>query len=452
MHTEIFIKLPPRKLFFHCAVPAAVTSVAGALYAVVDGMFVGRFIGEAALAAISITMPIVLMVEALANMIATGASVNIAILLGQKDRAAASRLFSFSVKFILACSCLVGLGGFFFARPLVMLLAPNASPEVIALCTTYLQIYAIFAPLIPIYFATDNFLRDCGQQRISMGINIATQLLNVALDYLLIVVLGQGIAGAAIGSCLSLALGSLLTLGLFWGRRLALYYTSGTIPLGKFFRLILNGASEFFSNIATSIMSLVLNIFLLQYGGTTAVAAFSIVMYIDSMLGMLNFGICEALQPAISYCYGARRFLRMTILFRIVRIAMMTIAAISFLLMLLAGPFAVQLFIRPEDSGLMEISLTAITIFAFSYLPGWIDMCYSSYFTALDRPAISLIVSICGTLLFPLTILFLFSHLWGLMGIWLMFPASALASSILTLFLHRTSCAKTPLRRKDIPV
>ena len=437
MHTNLFVKLPPRKLFFHCAVPAAITSVAGALYAVVDGIFVGRFIGENALAAISITMPVIMMVEALANMIATGASVNIAIHLGKKERETASRLFSFSVKFILTLSCLIGLAGFFFARPLVMTLAPGASAEVIGLSTTYLQIYALFAPLIPIYFATDNFLRDCGQPRTSMMINVATQLLNVLLDYILIVRLGQGITGAAIGSCVALALGSLVTLSLFLGRRLDLYYTQGTIPLQKFFRLIANGASEFFSSIATSIMSLVLNIFLLKYGGTSAVAAFSIVMYIDSMLGMLNFGICEALQPAISYCYGARRFLRMTIIFRIVRIAMMTIAATSFLLMLLAGPFAVQLFIRPEDSGLMEISLTAITIFAFSYLPGWIDMCYSSYFTALDRPVLSLIVSLCGTLLFPLTILCLFSHLWGLIGIWLMFPAAALASSGLALFLFK---------------
>ena len=437
MNAELFIRLPPRKLFFRCAIPAAVTSVAGALYAVVDGMFVGRFIGEDALAAISITMPVILMVEAIANMIATGASVHIAIHLGQKDHATAARIFSFAVKFILALSCLTGLLGYFFARPFVMLLAPGASAHVIALSVTYLQIYALFAPLIPIYFATDNFLRDCGQQHTSMIVNIATQLLNVVLDFVLIVVLGQGIAGAAIGSCLALALGSLYTLACFRGRRLDLYYTRENIPLQKFIRLILNGSSEFFSNIAASVMNLILNIFLLKYGGTTAVAAFSIVMYIDSMLGMLNFGICEALQPAISYCYGAGRIIRMKLIFHIIRLAMMAIAAASFLLMLLAGPYAVSLFIRPEDTELAAVSLTAITIFAFSYLPGWIDMCYSSYFTALDRPILSLLVSLCGTLLFPLAFLLLFSTLWGLIGIWLMVPAAALASSLLTLLLAK---------------
>ena len=54
-----------------------------------------------------------------------------------------------------------------------------------------------------------------------------------------------------------------------------------------------------------SIMSIVFNFFLLKYGGTTAVAAFSVIMYVDSFVGMFLFGMTDALQPAISYCYGA---------------------------------------------------------------------------------------------------------------------------------------------------
>ena len=84
MNTELFGKLPPTKLFFRCAIPAVITSVFGALYSVVDGIFVGRYLGENALAAINLIMPVIMIVEAVSNMIATGASVNISILLGQK--------------------------------------------------------------------------------------------------------------------------------------------------------------------------------------------------------------------------------------------------------------------------------------------------------------------------------------------------------------------------------
>ena len=129
-----------------------------------------------------------------------------------------------------------------------------------------------------------------------------------------------------------------------------------------------------------------MNLFLLKYGGTTAVAAFSIVMYVDSIIGMLNFGICDSLQPAISYCYGAGLFDRMRAIFRRVLIATVAASVAAFLFMLLAGPCVANIFIKPGDTELLTVSIVAIKLFSFSYLAGRIDMCFSSYFTALDRP------------------------------------------------------------------
>ena len=86
MDSELFATQHPTKLFFKCAVPAVITSVFGALYSVIDGIFVGKYLGEDALAAINLIMPIIMIVEAISNMIATGASVNISILLGEKKR------------------------------------------------------------------------------------------------------------------------------------------------------------------------------------------------------------------------------------------------------------------------------------------------------------------------------------------------------------------------------
>ena len=260
----------------------------------------------------------------------------------------------------------------------------------------------------------------------------------MVLDFVLIALLHQGIKAAAAASCASIALGSVITLALFAGNRMDLHYTKENIPAARFCRVAANGASEFFSSIANSVMSVVMNLFLLKYGGTTAVAAFSIVMYVDSIIGMLNFGICDSLQPAISYCYGAGLFDRMRSIFRRVLFATVVTSLAAFLFMLLAGPYAAAVFIKPGDTELLAASIIAIRIFAFSYLAGWIDMCFSSYFTALDRPARSFLVSLFGTLVFPIAFLFLLSGLWGLNGVWLMAPVSAVASGILTLALART--------------
>ena len=444
MQSEMFATLPPTKLFFKCAVPAVVTSVFGALYSVVDGIFVGRFLGSDALAAINLIMPIIMIVEAISNMIATGASVNISMLLGKQKREEASAVFSFSIKFILAFSTVIGVLGFFLAKPFVTLIAPGATAEAIRLSTIYLKVFAVFGPLIPMYFATDNYLRVCGKQKESMIINIVSQVLNVALNFLLIIVLHKGVLGAAVGSCISIAFGSVTTLLMFLGKKMDVYYTRKSIPFKQFVHIAWNGASEFFSNIAASIMSVVLNLFLLNFGGTTAVAAFSIVMYVDQIIGMLNFGITDSLQPAISYCYGAGLHDRMKAIFKRVLAATVTTSLVAFLFMLIVGPYAARIFVKPGDTELLAMSITAVRIFAFSYLVGWIDMCFSSYFTALDQPNRSIVVSVFGTVAFPVFFLFVLTGIFGLNGVWLMPTVAGLASGILTLGLVKTLKLKVP--------
>lgn len=435
MDSEMFAKLPPTRLFFRCAIPEIVTAVFGALYSVVDGLFVGRFLGEDALAAINLIMPVIMITEAISNMIATGASVQMSILLGEKDREMASRVFSFSVKFILAFSFVLSALGFFFAKQFITLIAPGATESALALGTDYLKIYALFGPLIPVYFAIDNYLRVCGKQKLSMIIGIASQLLNVILDFILIAVLDMGIKAAAVASCVSIVLGSVVMLAVFLGRRMDVCYTRKNISASRFLRILANGSSELFSNIAVSVMSIVMNLFLLKYGGTTAVAAFSILMYVDSIIGMICFGMCDALQPAISYCYGSGLIERMKYIFKRVIAASVITSVVSFLFMLLAGPGVAKIFVQPGDTNLANMSVTAIKLFSFSYLVGWIDMCFSSYFTALERPGRSLVVSFFGTLFFPIAFLYILTPIMGLNGVWLMPTVSAIASGILTLTL-----------------
>ncbi len=451
MDSEIFEKLPPTKLFFRCAIPSMITMMFGALYQIADGLFVGRFIGQDALAAVNLIMPIIMMVFALSNMIATGASVRISVLLGMKDREEASRVFSFTVKIIFLLSCLIGVVGFFFAEWFVRLLAPGASETAIAYGVTYIRVYALFFPLIPVYFATDNFLRVCGKEKLSMWLGIGTQALNIVLDVILIAFLGQGVWAAAFTSCLAMAIGSVITLCLFRRRRMDLYYTKKNITLSAFGRILANGSSEFFSNISVSIMAMAYNFFLLRYGGTTGVAAFSVIMYVDSIIGMLVFGMCDALQPAISYCYGAGLYDKVKAIFRRVISAAVVLSVASMLFMMFAGRYVAPLFVKPEDTELLAVSIVGMELFSISYLTGWVDMCFSSYFTALERPIRSLLTSFFGTLVFPIAFLFALTPIWKLDGVWYTTIVSCTAGAIWTLILAWSmKDKKRPSARMDL--
>ncbi len=443
MNSEIFEKLPPTKLFFRCALPSMVTMAFGALYQIADGLFVGRFIGEDALAAVNLIMPIIMMVFAFSNMVATGASARISILFGQHKREEASRVFSFSIKFIFLISCLIGLLGLFFAEQFVRLLAQGATEQAIEYGVTYTRIYAIFSPLMPLYHATDNYLRVCGKEKLSMWLGIGTQILNIVLDMILIAFLGQGIWAAAFTSCLAMVIGSIITLWLFRGKKLDLYYTKGNISTSVFLRILANGSSEFFSNISMSIMSIVYNFFLLAYGGTTGVAAFSVIMYVDSLIGMLVFGMCDSLQPAISYCYGARLMDKVKAIFRRIILGAIALSVVSMLFMMFVGEYVAPLFVKPEDTELLTVSIIGMKQFSLSYLTGWVDMCFSSFFTAIERPARSLLTSFFGTIVFPITFLCILSPIWKLDGVWLTSVFACTASAILTIIFALTMKPKS---------
>ena len=447
MDSEIFSRLSPAQLFVRCAVPSMVTMAFGSLYQIADGLFVGRFIGEDALAAINLIMPVFMIVFALSNMIASGASVRISILLGSGKREEASAVFSFSIKMTIIISCVLGVLGLMFSEQFVRAIAPGASEQAVAYGVTYTKVYSAFAPLLLVYYATDNYMRLCGKSTASMWVNILTQTLNVVLDTIMIACLGKGVMAAAFTSCISIALGSVYTLWIFRGRRMDIYYTKQNISARSFFRIIFNGSSEFFSNIAESIMSLILNFFLLKYGGTTAVAAFSVVMYIDGVFGMFMFGMCDSLQPAISYCHGAGLRSRVRSLFRHILCWSIALSAVSMLFMIFAGPHLARIFVKPGDTELLAVSIAAMKLFSLSYLTGWVDACFSSYLTALERPGRSLIASLFGALIFPVTALFILTPKLQLTGIWIMPTVAGTASAILTVILVLTM--KRP-RRRDI--
>ena len=432
-----FAQLPLGRLIARCALPAMVSMSAMALYSVIDGVFVGYFLGAASLAAINLVFPLFMLFSAVIDMIAAGSSVQIATRLGAGRQREASRIFSFSLIAIFFVSIAVAAIVFVGTRSLLALM--GAEPVVIEQAATYLYILAAGAPIGMFFFATDNYLRICGWQNYSMALNVGVALLNIALDYLFIVPLGWGIAGAALATILGIGLGALLSFVPFLRQRTELRFVRGTIPWWQFRKLAFNGSPDFFDSTASSVMDLVVNTVLLQTGGTLAVAAFSVVMYLDSVVSMLVFGLTSSLQPALSYCHGAGLRARTRRLQKAIMATAGVLSMGALMLLELAGPWALTFFIAPDDTALMDLSLAALSIFALSYLVKWVDVCVSSYFTALEQPAVSLGLSLLGTLVAPLVALAILVPWLGLAGVWWM-PLCAgvlsAAASFLSLRKH----------------
>lgn len=432
----MFEKLPPAKLLLKCAVPAAMSMIFSGLYSVVDGIFVGRCIGSDALAAVNLVMPLITIAFSLAELIATGSSVQLATLLGQKERDQANRTFSVCIKVIVGMSFLIGLIFFFLCKPLLTWMGANGIALLYSI--EYIRVYAVFAPLIIVFFAIDNYLRICGKQNYSMMLNIVTAVLNIALDFLLIVVLRQGIRAAALTSCISISVGTVMAFYPFFRNKLELKFVAGNIPFKQFAQLAANGSSEFLSSIAGSIFSFILNIVLLSIGGATAVAAMSVVMYVESLVASMLFGMADSMQPAISYCKGAGLHKRVWTLEKYVLTAAAVLSVAVCFVLRYCGTFVVPFFVKPGETELLTLSIHAMRLYALSYLVNWIDGCLSGFLTALGQAGRSFVVSIMGTLVLPLAGLAILVPSMGLDGVCLTPLLSGAVSAVLAVVLVMT--------------
>lgn len=198
----LFTELSPTKLFFCAAIPGSIGMLASALYQIIDGILVGRILGNTAFAAVNLAMPIIFINFSLADLIGTGSSVPISILLGEKREKEANNIFTIACLLIVSAGILVG-GVIFVAAPAFIRLM-GAEGELAHLAAQYLRVYALCSPVITIVFAMDNYMRICGKIRKSMLLNILMSALGAGLEFVFLFVFRWGVWGAALATCIGM--------------------------------------------------------------------------------------------------------------------------------------------------------------------------------------------------------------------------------------------------------
>ncbi|ECW8955328.1 MATE family efflux transporter [Campylobacter lari] len=424
-------------LFYKCALPNMASAAFIYLYVIIDGIFVGRYLGSDALAAMNLVMPFIMISFALADMIAIGSSVQIAINLGKGKIEKARAIFSFCIVLIFVISCIMGILGFFLAKPLSAFM--GADENIQNLSTEYMQIFALFAPFTMLAFAMDNYLRICGKTFYSMVVNITVASSNIVLDWLFIVILEWSLFSAALATCLGMLLGTILGFIPFVFKNLILKFKKPIISLKILKNIIYNGSSEFFSNISSSIYTILANAILLKIAGNQALAAFSIILYLSTFTFALILSMCEAMQPAISYNYGYKNILRIQAIFKRMFIASGVFGVSVFLLAFFFNEIIVSLFNKNNDISFANLAQNALILFSFSFLLSWLGKLCASFFTALDKPMLSLAISIIQSLVLPFIFIQVLSYYLSLNGVWL----ASFASEVLMVFIASYLLYKT---------
>lgn len=442
MNQEQFGTMEPKKLFVKLAIPSLISMLFSSLYMMADGIFVGKIIGSKALAAINLVFPIIMILFAVGDMIASGASVKIGIKLGEKNEKEASEIFSVALLFIFILNIIFAIIGLIFTKDIIFILIKDK--ELANLAYKFAYVFILFLPIIAPFFAIDNYLRICGKANMSMWINIGVSVLNIILDAIFIGYLKLGIEYAALASSLSMSIGTLILIYPFITKKVALKFTKPKIKIKEMLGIIYNGSSQFFSNISGSIMAIIMNSFLLHYGGAVGVAAYSIVMYIESLIVPMLFGMIDAVQPVFSYNYGAKNNKRIMTFFKITCTVALSISIVTMIIIFVFPDFLVRMFSSESDIAVIDMAKKALLLYAPSYLFTWFIMTVSGVLTGLEKATESIVLMSAESIILPLFSTLVLTQLIGVYGIFITPTISGAVSIVVSIILWR-KCIKSEI-------
>ena len=193
-------------------------------------------------------------------------------------------------------------------------------------------------------------------------------------------------------------------------------------------QILVCGSPNFLSNIAGRITSVVMNIVLLRFGGAAAVSIYGILMYVGDGVQAFLYGVCDSLQPAVGYNWGAGRKDRVKAIERCCFTASALLSVGFAAAVFLFPEPIVLLFAKEPDAAFLSSAVYAMRLMGVAILSRWISFATQSYMTAVDRPIYASILSVSTAFVFPLAFVVLLWRL-GLTGIWLNAPATYLLAA-----------------------
>lgn len=204
-----FLTRPIGPLFLSTALPMAIVMSTGGLLNVIDGIFVGRFIGADALAAVSLSFPVIMLMTALTTLAGGGMSSLLARHLGAGSREAAGDVFAGAHGLVLALSAVLILIALTVGPAVISALA-DGEAVVGELAQSYLLIMILGAPIQFVLGLHADALRNEGRATQIALLSVLVNLLNIGANYVTIVLFGLGVAGSALGTVSAQALGLIL--------------------------------------------------------------------------------------------------------------------------------------------------------------------------------------------------------------------------------------------------
>lgn len=419
------------RLHWKLAIPAMVGMFVMAMYNIVDTIFVGRFVGTNAIAALTVAFPMQMIVMGFGIMNGIGSAALISISLGESKPEKANKIFHNSLLMVLFLGLFFTITIQFFLDKVIMLF--GASPEVLPLSRQYLRIIMLGATFQIAAMTGNNIIRSEGQAKIAMISMVSGAILNIILDAIFILIFKMGVAGVAIGTVIAQIFQTVYQYIYFISPKSSLLYkfcfkefnlkiVSGIVKIG---------VASFVRNIAGSLMMIIFNNVLRNYGGALALAAAGVMFRFLNFTFMPVVGIAQGMQPIVGYNFGAKRTEKVIQAWKLSSIRASVISISAFIFVMLFPRLIISVF--TTDQELIELAAHGIRImFAGCFVIGF-QVVGATFFQAINKPLPSFILSISRQILILIPLLLILPGIMGLNGAWLAHPIADYLSALITI-------------------
>jgi len=420
------------RLLWEFSLPAIIGNLVNALYNIVSRIFVGQGVGHVGIAAITVALPVMTILIAVAMLVGIGATALISLRLGEgKIEEAEKTAGNATVLLILLPLILSGIY-FVFADSILMLF--GASSEVLPYARDYIHIIMLGTVPGVLSFGMSNFIRADGNPRYARFTQIIGAGINIILNYVFIFHIGLGLKGSALATIIAQTVSAIWVISYFLKDGLSkikirLKNLKLQIPIAA--KILLIGFAPFAMQLAFSVQQTILNKAVMGYGGDLALAAVGIIMSLGMIFFMPIIGISQGAQPLIGFNYGARRYERVKETLKKGILASTGIAVTGFIVIRLYATTLVALFSKGEPV-LTQLTVHALlTFFTLMPIVGF-QVMSSNYFQAVGKPVQSTILSLSRQVLFFIPLLLILPNIWGLEGVWRAAPIADVLSVTFT--------------------
>jgi putative MATE family efflux protein len=437
-YTERLGTAPLGKLLVALSLPGIASTVSTSLYNIVDTFWVAR-LGHEAIAALTIVFPYQILFYAIGGGTGIGISALVSRRFGENNPDAANRvagqifcLSAFWGLLFLAASA-------FFSESILRTI--GATPDIMEYSRQYLVITSCGAPLIILAMLTGSLIRGSGDAVKPMIIMIASTVVNIVLDPLMIMGIGpfpeMGVRGAAWATVIAQLCGVLLGLYYFFSHRTAFHIKAAHLkPDAGILRAIYRvGAPSAILQVTESLAFMLFNTVVSSFG-SISIAAVGLMMRVSDFAFMPILGVSHGLLPIVGFCFGAQYFKR---LWRAVKLSSAGITALLVVITALIEIFTPQIIsVFTKDAELISVAVTAMRIMMSTMVFVGLNIMFITAFQGLSKGKTALVLSLVRQFIIFVPLLYLFRFLFGLTGVWVSGPVSDFMGLIISLiFIFR---------------